>query len=35
MILNSKWDFQEDLKDKLSKISKANELLKKLQKNIN
>ena len=33
MILNTKLDFQEHLKDR--KVSKTIELLKKLQKNIN
>ena len=32
MILDTKLDFQEHLKDKLSKISKTNGLLRKLQK---
>ena len=32
MILDTKLDFQEHLKDKLRKISKTNELLRKLQK---
>ena len=35
MILDTKLDFKEHLKDKLSKISKTIGLLRKLQKNIN